>query len=107
VNARALSIIQPKRDLFKTITADNGTEFHGYVAIEKCTRAKFYFATPYHSWEGGTNENTNGLIRQYVPKGRSMAALSQRQCNEIAYCLNTRPRKRHGYKTPLECQHGA
>jgi IS30 family transposase len=107
VNARALSIIGPRRDLFETITADNGTEFHDYAAIERCTSTMFYFATPYHSWERGTNENTNGLIRQYLPKGASMAALTQRQCNAIAHCLNTRPRKRLGYKTPLECQHGA
>lgn len=103
VNARALSIIGPRRDLFETITADNGTEFHDYAAIERRTRARFYFATPYHSWERGTNENTNGLIRQYLPKGSSMASLTQRQCSEIAHQLNTRPRKRHAYKTPLEC----
>lgn len=105
VNARALSIIQPKRALFATITADNGTEFHDYAAIERRTGATFYFATPYHSWERGTNENTNGLIRQYLRKGSCMATLTQRQCNEIAHKLNTRPRKRHGYKTPLECLH--
>lgn len=103
VNARALSIIGPRRDLFATITADNGTEFHDYAAIERRTRTTFYFATPYHSWERGTNENTNGLIRQYLPKGSSMASLTQRQCSEIAHQLNTRPRKRHAYKTPLEC----
>lgn len=106
VNARALSIIGPRRDLFESVTADNGTEFHDYAAIERRTQTTFYFATPYHSWERGTNENTNGLIRQYLPKGASMANLTQRQCNYIAHCLNTRPRKRLGYKTPLECQHG-
>ncbi|MBK6980682.1 MAG: IS30 family transposase, partial [Betaproteobacteria bacterium] len=91
VNARALSIIGPRRDLFETITADNGTEFHDYAAIERRTRTTFYFATPYHSWERGTNENTNGLIRQYLPKGSSMASLTQRQCSDIAHHLNTRP----------------
>lgn len=90
---------------FKTITADNGTEFHSYSAIERSTGAKFYFATPYHSWERGTNENTNGLIRQYLPKRTSMAGLSQPQCNEIARRLNDRPRKRHQYATPLERLH--
>lgn len=87
---------------FKTITADNGTEFHSYAAIERSTGAKFYFATPYHSWERGTNENTNGLIRQYLPKRTSMACLSQAQCNAIARQLNDRPRKRHQYATPLQ-----
>lgn len=103
VNARAIQLISKHRHSFKTITADNGTEFHNYAAIEKRTPATFYFATPYHSWERGTNENTNGLIRQYLPKGSSMTGLTQRQCSEIAHQLNTRPRKRHAYKTPLEC----
>ena len=87
---------------FKTITADNGTEFHSYKKIERKAQLEFYFATPYHSWERGTNENTNGLIRQYLPKGTSMASLSQAQCNAIARRLNNRPRKRHNYATPLE-----
>lgn len=87
---------------FKTITADNGTEFHSYKKIERKRHLEFYFATPYHSWERGTNENTNGLIRQYLPKGTSMASLSQAQCNAIARRLNNRPRKRHNYATPLE-----
>jgi len=80
-----------------------GTEFHGYERIERRTGVTFYFARPYHSWERGSNENANGLIRQYLPKGKSMAALSQQQCNAIARKLNTRPRKRLGFRTPLEC----
>lgn len=87
---------------FKTATADNGTEFHSYREIERKAHLTFYFATPYHSWERGTSENTNGLIRQYIPKGTSMASLSQAQCNAIARQLNNRPRKRHGYATPLD-----
>ena len=66
----------------------------------------FYFARPYHSWERGTNENTNGLIRQYLPKRKSMAALTQMQCDAIALQLNRRPRKRHGYKTPEAVLYG-
>ncbi len=73
--------------------------------LEQATGAAFYFATPHHSWERGTNENTNGLIRQYVPKGTSMAKLSQQRCNAIARALNNRPRKRLGFKTPQECLH--
>lgn len=87
---------------FRTITADNGTEFHSFQEVERKAQLEFYFATPYHSWERGTNENTNGLIRQYLPKGTSMASLSQPQCNSIARRLNNRPRKRHRYATPLE-----
>ena len=67
-----------------TITADNGTEFHGYKLFEAATTARFFFATPHHSWERGTNENTNGLIRQYLPKRTSLARLSQADCNRIA-----------------------
>jgi len=86
-----------------TITADNGTEFHGYSDIEAATGVEFYFATPHHSWERGTNENTNGLIRQYLPKRTSMAHVTQVDCDEIASRLNSRPRKRLGYRTPEEC----
>jgi IS30 family transposase len=87
----------------ETVTADNGTEFHDYQRIEGLTGAAFYFARPYHSWERGSNENANGLLRQYLPKGSSMAGLTQHQCNAIARRLNTRPRKRLGFRTPLEC----
>jgi IS30 family transposase len=60
------------RHLFETITVDNGSEFHGCAEIERATGTTFYFATPYHSWERGTNENTNRLSRQYIPKRSSM-----------------------------------
>jgi IS30 family transposase len=102
LNKRVIDIIQTHPGLFKTITADNGTEFHGYDQIEQATGVKIYFATPYHSWERGTNENTNGLIRQYLPKRTSMKRLSQDRCNAIASALNNRPRKRHGFLTPLD-----
>lgn len=101
-NRRVLQLIRSHRHLFKTITVDNGTEFHGYREIERATDTMFYFATPYHSWERGTNENTNGLIRQYVPKRAAMKHLTQARCTEIALKLNNRPRKRHGYLSPIE-----
>lgn len=101
-NRRILKLIKRRPELFETITADNGTEFHGYEDIELVTDVQFYFARPYHAWERGTNENTNGLIRQYLPKGMSMEALTQPQCDAIADKLNNRPRKRHGYKTPAQ-----
>ena len=87
----------------RTITSDHGTEFHGYKTIEAATGVRFYFATPYHSWERGTSENTNGLIRQYFPKRSSLARVSQRVCDRVALALNTRPRKRLSYLTPEEC----
>lgn len=97
---KTIQLIQRHPDRFRTITSDNGTEFHGYADIELATNVLFYFATPHHAWERGTNENTNGLIRQYLPKGMNMANLTQRRCDAIAKSLNTRPRKRHAYKTP-------
>lgn len=106
LNDRVISIAQRDPDLFLSITADNGTEFHGYEEIERAIDVTFYFATPYHSWERGTNENTNGLIRQYLPKRTSMADLTQHQCIAIAKKLNTRPRKRHNFKTPEEVLYG-
>jgi IS30 family transposase len=98
-----VELMRRHRAKFRTITADNGTEFHAYEVIEALTGVRFYFATPHHSWERGTNENTNGLIRQYLPKGQSLARLTQDQCDAIADHLNRRPRKRHAYKTPHEC----
>jgi transposase, IS30 family len=103
LSRRAISLMSRRGARFETVTADNGTEFHDYQRIEEHTGAQFYFARPYHSWERGSNENANGLIRQYLPKGVSMAGLSQHQCNAIAGKLNTRPRKRLGFRTPLEC----
>ena len=94
----------PKK--FRTITSDNGTEFHDYKTVEQKTGVRFYFATPYHSWERSSNENFNGLLRQYLPKGASQAHLDQRLCDRVALHLNRRPRKRLGYRTPEECFRG-
>jgi transposase, IS30 family len=85
-----------------TITADNGTEFHGYKQIEEETGTCFYFANPHHSWERGTSENTNGLVRQYLPKRKSMRRVTQAACDRIAKRLNNRPRKRLAFRTPEE-----
>ena len=90
---------------FKTLTLDNGTEFHDYARLEQRFPLKVYFATPYHSWERGCNENFNGLLRQYLPKGICMSTVTQGRCNQIADDLNHRPRKRHGFKTPATLYH--
>lgn len=103
---RTIALIRNADMPFRTITADNGTEFHAYKQIERATGVKFYFANPHHSWERGTNENTNGLIRQYLPKRQSMAKLTQQQCDVIAEKLNNRPRKRFDYRTPKEMLYG-
>lgn len=104
-NRRLNKLIARAPWIFKTISADNGTEFHRYAEIEKKWNLKFYFCTPYHSWERGTNENTNGLIRQYLPKRTSMEHLTQQRCDHIAQQLNSRPRKRYGFKPPIQRAH--
>jgi IS30 family transposase len=76
--------------------------FHQYAQIEKQCSLKLYFSTPYPSWERGSSENVNGLIRQYLLEVTSMAKLTQPQSDVIAYKLNNRSRKRHNYKTPME-----
>ena len=103
MSRRLRMLMRRAPEQFKTITSDNGTEFHDYAAVEKVTGVTFYFATPYHSWERGSNENFNGLLRQYLPKRASQAGITQRHCDAMARALNTRPRKRLGYRTPEEC----
>ncbi len=100
VTDAALLVIRNPEHIFNTITFDNGTEFHDYKELEKDGGPICYFATPYHSWERGTNENTNGLIRQYLPKGKCLANVTQAQCDWIADELNRRPRKRFDFQTP-------
>ena len=103
VQQRAATLLAHAPHPIHTLTLDNGTEFHGYAALEAVTGARVYFATPHHAWERGTNENTNGLVRQYLPKRTSLAHLTQADCTAIARRLNTRPRRRLGYRTPEEC----
>jgi IS30 family transposase len=103
VNRALLEVLQENPNDFKSITFDNGTEFHDYKAIEvRYPNLICYFATPYHSWERGSNENLNGLIRQYIPKGENMNWVNQARCDAIAKELNNRPRKRLRYLTPQE-----
>jgi IS30 family transposase len=97
----AALVIAEQAGKVETITLDNGTEFHSYAQLERD------FATPYHSWERGSNENLNGLIRQYLPRGTCMKRLTQKECDWIANELNTRPRKRHGFRTPAEIYHAS
>lgn len=101
-NRRAIALIRKASRRTHTLTLDNGTEFHGYKTIERATGATIYFARPHHSWERGSCENTNGLIRQFLPKRRSMSHLTQHDCTRLAALLNARPRKRYGYLTPAE-----
>lgn len=102
VTARMQQLIEAQPRPVRTLTLDNGTEFHSYRQLEAATDTTCYFATPHHSWERGSNENANGLIRQYLKKGVSMTHLTQRECQRIADKLNRRPRKRLGFRTPEE-----
>jgi IS30 family transposase len=85
-----------------SITGDNGTEFSNHKTISDGLGVDFYFTHPYSSWEKGTNENTNGLIRQYFPKGTDFNTISESMLKEVEVALNSRPRKCLKYKTPAE-----
>lgn len=91
----------PQR-LRKTLTLDNGSENARHEEITRKTGTRIFFAHPYHSWERGSNENTNGLVRWYLPKGTDFTAIKEECLREIEYRLNTRPRKRLKWRTPLE-----
>ncbi len=91
----------PKR-LCRTLTLDNGKEFAAFKDLEAEPGIKVYFADPYSAWQRGSNENTNGLLRQYIPKGCDMKAISPHRLAEAVRTLNDRPRKCLGYKTPRE-----
>lgn len=101
-NARMIEVLANEPHRVRTLTSDNGAEFHGYKQIEQALQTTVYFATPHHAWERGTNENTNGLLRQYLPKGTPLGDLTQPRCDDIAAKLNHRPRRRLGYLTPHE-----
>lgn len=101
--ARFKKIAKKKRC---TITYDNGTQFADYELTERGTGMTIYFAYPYHSWERGCNENGNGLLRQYFPKGMSFEKVTQRQIDKAIKEMNDRPRKRLDYLTPHEVFYG-
>ena len=88
--------------LRKTLTLDNGKEFAEHQQLAADAALKIFFAKPYCAWQRGTNENTNGLIRQFFPKGTDLAKLPEHRFTKVQLLLNNRPRKRLGYRTPLE-----
>ncbi|GHT98724.1 hypothetical protein FACS1894126_4470 [Alphaproteobacteria bacterium] len=102
VNAALEEKLKPIKKQVLTMTFDNGGEFAGHVEIGKNLKAKTYFATPYHSWERGLNEHTNGLIRQYLPKKFDFKDVSDEKIQEIEDKINNRPRKVLNFKTPFE-----
>jgi IS30 family transposase len=88
--------------LKRSLTLDNGTEMADFEELERHTGMTIYFAHPYHSWERGTNENLNGLLRQFFPKDMDFGTITEKQVDLAVNLLNTRPRKRHGYKSPAK-----
>jgi IS30 family transposase len=86
----------------RTLTYDNGKEFADHASIDQALGSISYFADPYSSWQRGSNENLNGLIRQYIPKSRPLSTVSDAELAKIEGLLNNRPRKRLGYKTTHE-----
>ena len=86
----------------KTLTLDNGSENYEFKKLEKELSLNVYFAKPYASWERGTNENTNGLLRRYFPKGTNFLEVSARELEKVVHLLNNRPRKCLKYRTPFE-----
>ncbi len=88
-----------------TLTLDNGREFARPVELERRLSLQIFFAHPYHSWERGTNENTNGLLRQYMPKSSDLSLVTDKQLRSYVCALNHRPRKCLGYRSPFEVFH--
>lgn len=102
VSAAMIRLMMPLKRQVATITSDNGREFAAHEKVTRLLTADFYFAHPYSSWERGTNENTNGLIRQYFPKDRDFRTITDDEIKTAMRRLNHRPRRRHGFKSPYQ-----
>jgi transposase, IS30 family len=101
VAKKTIKALKKWKPILKTMTSDNGKEFALHQKIKEKLEIDFYFAKPYHSWERGSNENLNGLIRQYIPKKTDFNLISHQYVKYIEEKLNNRPRKRFGFNTPL------
>ena len=102
VRQRLCQLLLPLQDKVHTLTSDHGKEFAEHERIARTLQLKFYFAHPYAAWERGTNENTNGLLRQYFPKKSDFQAISNKAIEQAISRLNSRPRKTLRFKTPFE-----
>ena len=105
VSAAIVKRLKPLASRVKTITYDNGKEFAGHKAIDQSLGSTAYFADPFASWQRGSNENYNGLLRQYIPKKRHLSTVTDAEFKMIEDRLNHRPRKRLGFKTPHQVFH--
>lgn len=106
VESEIKRILLPFKDKIQTITSDNGLEFSNHKSISQALDCEYYFCHPYSSWERGLNEYTNGLIRQYIPKGTSFENITPEYIKMIEDKLNNRPRKSLNWKTPNEVFYG-
>ena len=102
VTTSIIKALKPISEQVLTMTFDNGKEFARHELISELLNAQSYFAHPYHSWERGLNENTNGLLRQYFPKGSSFDKLSKEEVQRVEDLLNNRPRKGLDWQTPID-----
>jgi IS30 family transposase len=102
VKVEIARLMIPYKDVVRTITYDNGREFSEHEHVNKHLGCESYFAKPYHSWERGLNENTNGLIRQYFPKASDLRGVSDENLAFVMERLNNRPRKTLAFKTPID-----
>lgn len=102
VTAAMKKMLRPFKAICKTITFDNGGEFAGHQALKKDIGCDIYFAKPYHSWQRGLNENTNGLLRRYFPKGMAIGSLPEKEIKQAEFLINMRPRKALNYLSPYE-----
>ena len=100
-----MDLLRPSTVPVHTITADNGREFAGHAGVAKALQAGLFLPTPQHSWERGLNGHTNGLVRQYMPKGTDLRADSDDDLKAVQDHLNARPRRALGYRTPAEVFH--
>jgi len=100
ITRERLGILPPS--LRKTLTRDRGSENMGYEVLETTLGIRCFFAHAYHSWERGSNENTNGLIRRFFPKKTDFRTVTDEEIHRVEYLLNSRPRKRLGWKTPYQ-----
>ncbi|MBS8268589.1 IS30 family transposase [Halomonas litopenaei] len=100
--AAMILLLKPRRGAVQTITLDNGSEFAGHETVAKAVTAATYFCDPYCSGQRGSNENTNGLIRRYLPKGTAFRQVTDVKLRRVVNKLNDRPRKRLGYRTPAQ-----
>ena len=102
INALIKQARRLPQELYKTLTWDRGKEMADHNRFTLATDVKVYFCDPQNPWQRGTNENTNGLLRQYLPKGTDLSSYSQAKLNAVARQLNTRPRKTLNYETPAQ-----